>query len=588
MTKSKKILCLALAILMIAGAVFFAVYNKVGKKYDFGKIKDYSKYIKIGEVEGLSFYVDDSEIDAVSADDVSAQIAANLRDLIADDNKNVTDTTAVIGDFDVVYVNFYGTYVDDASVTHVFVSGSRMDKSNPIPLYVSSGTASEYFANELKGKSPNPDAYKLKATGAEGDDSKIDGDDVVYITYSWTRYKYQEGGAEIDEATKETNTSVDSSLVTNELRLKLDEVPAVFPAGFANKIVAKETVGKIDADKLIFNDVEIEGVKYQYQYQVTVNRVIDEFNEIEVPYTFADDATDKDLEGNELKGKNVTFRVVIASFDDVPDFASTVPSNPEDENSEKVSVFFADDQLNFDATSYFTENVKDETAWLALEENAGKTHDDYIAYVGEQYKAYVEKGLTDTYDNNRMTAAAKPMWEKLIGQVTEVNPPKRALKLAKNDLLSQFKYVFNKSTFENAAGKTVSYRTQYGSFKKFMSACYKSDDVIGALDLDNNAAYKKAIEEGKSYGECIDAAANEIVRNKLLIYALYDKLGDAVKVDEATFESERSLMYMYYYYGLSNSILPDSALRESMMFDNVMKYIYDNADVQWDSAGANP
>ena len=42
MTKSKKILCLALAILMIAGAVFFAVYNKVGKKYDFGKIKDYS------------------------------------------------------------------------------------------------------------------------------------------------------------------------------------------------------------------------------------------------------------------------------------------------------------------------------------------------------------------------------------------------------------------------------------------------------------------------------------------------------------------------------------------------------------------
>ena len=316
--------------------------------------------------------------------------------------------------------------------------------------------------------------------------------------------------------------------------------------------------------------------------------MIDEFNGIEVPYTFADDATDKDLEGNELKGKNVTFRVVIASFDDVPDFASTVPSDPEDENSEKVSVFFADDQLNFDATSYFTENVKDETAWLALEENAGKTHDDYIAYVGEQYKAYVEKGLTDTYDNNRMTVAAKPMWEKLLGQVSEVNAPKRALKLAKNDLLSQFKYVFNNATFENAAGKTVSYRTQYGSFKKFMNACYKSEDVIEALDLANNAAYNKAIEDGKSYGECVDAAANEIVRNKLLIYALYNKLGDAVKVDEAAFESERSLMYMYYYYGLSNTVLPDSALRESMMFDNVMKYIYDNADVQWDSAGANP
>ena len=587
MTKSKKILCIALAILMIAGAVFFAVYNKVGKKYDFGKIKDYSKYITIGEVKGLSFYADDGDVAAVTADDVSAKIASNLQALVADDeNKNVTDPTAVIGDFDVVYVNFFGTYVDGANVTHTFVAGSRMNKDNPVPLYVSSGTASEYFANALKGMSPNPDSYKLKATGAEGDDTEIAANNIVYITYSWTRYKYQEGGTEIDEATKETNTSVDSTLVTNELRLKLDEVPAIFPAGFADKIVAKKTVGAIDADQLIFDNVEVEGVNYQYQYQVTVNRVIDEFNAIDVPYTFADDATDKDLEGNDLKGQNVTFHVVIASFDDIPDFTSTFPSDPEDENSEKVSVFFADDKLNFDATSYFTENVKDEDSWLG--ENDGKTHDDYIAYVGEQYKAYIEKGLTDTYDNNRMTVAAKPMWEKIVEQITAVNPPKRALKLAKNDLLSQFKYVFNNTTFEDETGKTVSYRTKYGSFKKFMNACYKSDDVIEALGLDANAAYKKAITDGKSYGECIDAAVNEIVRNKLLIYALYDKLGDEVKIDEATFESERSLMYMYYYYGLSNSILPDSALRESMMFDNVMKVIYDNADVQWESDGANP
>ena len=44
MTKTKKILCIALALLMIAGAVFFAVYNKVGKKYDYGKIKDMIDY----------------------------------------------------------------------------------------------------------------------------------------------------------------------------------------------------------------------------------------------------------------------------------------------------------------------------------------------------------------------------------------------------------------------------------------------------------------------------------------------------------------------------------------------------------------
>lgn len=579
MTKTKKILCIALALLMIAGAVFFAVYNKVGKKYDYGKIKDYSKYITIGEVEGLAFAADDAEVEKPGAENVQAKVAASLRALLADDDKKVTDTAAVIGDYDVVYVNFYGVY-NDGTATHMIVDGSRMDKSNPVALYVSSGADSEYFANDLKGKSPNPDNYTLKA-----DDAVIADNDVVYITYTWVRYKYQEDGVTIDESTKETNTSVNSTLVTRELRLDLSAVPANFPNGFADGIKG-QTVGAA-LDTMTFDNVEIESVKYQYQYTVTINRVIDAFNGFEVDYTFSADATDKDQDGNELKGQNVKFYVVISSFDNVPDYASTFPKDDTAE-AEQVSVFFADDKLNFDATAYFEENVKSEADWLALDENAGKGHDDYIAYVGEQYEAYVEKDLNDTYDDSRMKVAAKPMWEKLLEQVGEVNPPKRALKLAKNDLLSQFKYVFNNATFEDEAGKTVSYRTQYGSFKKFMAACYKSDDVIKALDLGGNAAYKQAIEDGKTYGECVDAAANEIVRNKLLIYALYDKLGDEVKIDEAEFESARSLMYMYYYYGISNTLLPDSSLRESMMFDNVMKYIYDHANVEWATAGENP
>ena len=69
MTKSKKIICIALALLMIAGAIFFAIYNKVGKNYNYAKIKDYSKYITIGDVIGLTFEADDSEIAAVTNDD---------------------------------------------------------------------------------------------------------------------------------------------------------------------------------------------------------------------------------------------------------------------------------------------------------------------------------------------------------------------------------------------------------------------------------------------------------------------------------------------------------------------------------------
>ena len=591
MTKTKKIICIALTIVLIAGAVFFAIYNKVGKTYNYGKIKDYSKYITIGDVLGLSFEADDSQVAAVTEEDINAKVASNLRALMTDDDKNVTDTTAVIGTYDEAYVNFYGTYVDTNAVTHVFVAGSRMDKNNPVVLYVESGTASEYFANSLKGKSPNPDAYTLKATGAEGDDSVIDDDDIVYINYTWVRYRYEEDGVTIKEDSKQTNTAVetDKTRVTTELRLDMANVPDYFPAGFKAELVGK-TVGTLDT--LTFDNVAVdlggeEGVvNFQYQYTVTVNRVIGTFDAIEIPYTFAADATDKDLEGNSLAGLDVVFHVVISYFNDVPDLDTTYPADPSDENSEQISVLFS--KLKFDQTDYYKENVKDEETWLAETDNAGKTHDDYETYLKGQYVAMVEKELTDAYDDSRMNVAAKPMWEALRAQVTEVNAPKRALKLAKSDLESMFKYVFSESTFENAAGKTISYRTQYGSYAKFMAACYKNEDVIKAVGLDTNAAYSKAVEEGKSYSACIDEAAREIVTVKLMIYALSDRIGEDVKVDETAFEEQRSLMYLYYYYGVSKTLLPDAALRESIMFDNVMRYIYDHANVQWASATVAP
>ena len=131
-------------------------------------------------------------------------------------------------------------------------------------------------------------------------------------------------------------------------------------------------------------------------------------------------------------------------------------------------------------------------------------------------------------------------------------------------------------------------RYVYGSFKKFMAACYADADMKKALGLDTNAAYTAAIDAKKSWSECIDEAVKEIVTNKLLIYALSDRFGSAVRVRGSVFETERNNMYLYYYLGYYDSILPDTALRESIMFDNVMKYIYDRANVQWDSDGATP
>lgn len=587
MTKTKKMICIALALLMIAGAVFFAIYNKVGKKYDYAKIKDYSKYITIGNLDGLSFAADDSKISEPTSNDVQAKVGSALRGLLGDDDKKKKEGT--IGTYDAVYVNYYGTYEDaDGNVVY-FLKGDFMDKANPTVFYVNSGTDSKLFGGEtykgqpaigtLNGMSPDPDGYVLKATGAEDDETVIDGDDVVYITYTWVRYPYviDEDGNRVQEDGKdkvgegENNTTVeeDEKRVTDEFRLDLANVPAYFPADFAEKLIGK-TVSSTSY-LLTFEDVNVGDVDYRYDYTVTVKRVVDPTvlsGFVALSYTYAPDATDKDVYGKELKGKTVTFYVSIASFDDAPDLTKDVVMN----------------DIKFAETDYYKNKVQEYDDWKEENENQGKTEADYDRYLVKQYVASIEKSLKDQYDSKRMQAAAKPMWEAIKEQVNVVKFPKKALKLAKSDLLSEFKAVFNNGTFTNAEGKTVSYRTQYGSFKKFMNACYKSSSIAEQLGLDTNAAYQKAVEDGKSYGECIDAAAEEIVTNKLIIYALSDRYGSKVRVRGSVFNSQKNMMYLYYSYGLTNVLLPDSALREGIMFDNVMQYIYNRANVQWASA----
>ena len=609
MTKTRKIICIALVVAMIAAAVFFAIYKKVGNKYDYAKIKDYSKYIKMGDIEGVTFNADDSTLEAPDVEDVRTKVAQTLRSYIEKDedgnNVKVTAADAVIGEFDVVYVNYYGTYFDANNNVIYFTKGVLMDQDKPEAFYVNSGDSSLLFANELAGKSPNPDAYTLKATGAEGDDTAIEAGDVVYITYTWVRYPYvldedgnrvqEEGVDKVDAEAKQNNTQVDTTLVTDNFRLDLANVPAYFPAGFADQLVGK-TVGALDA--MTFEDVAIDDGEggttyYRYEYTVNVKRVIGAFTEINIDYTYPDDSEAKDIFGNELKGKDVTFHVVISYFNDVPTLDATYPESSE-EGAKEISIILHDDKINFDKDSYFTEHdlFDDEEAWIASEPkdedgNAIEaTHENYIRYLQKWYELSVLEELQEDYDAERKEAAAKPMWEAFKALVTEVNAPEKALKVTKSDLYSQFKYIFNNTSFENDAGKTVSYRTQYGSFKKFMKACYNDDTVIQALGLDTNVAYMAAIEAGKSYSECVDDAALEIVTNKLMIYAAYDKLPEDAKYAESEFESQRNLMYFYYYYGLASSILPDSALRESLMFDHLLDYVYSKATVNWSSAEA--
>ena len=195
---------------------------------------------------------------------------------------------------------------------------------------------------------------------------------------------------------------------TTQIRVDLADVQDYFPAGFADQIVGKA------AGSLTFSfDVTEGDDEYRYDYTVSVVRVIETFDYIDVPYTYPADSTVTDLDGKEMKGKDVVFHVVIAYFNDAPDLTATTVM----------------EKLNFASTDYYkTKKVQAEDheenglrSWQEENENKGKTHEDYEKYLVRHYVKMVEEQLNDQYDVKRLKAAAKPMWEELQKQATIVS-----------------------------------------------------------------------------------------------------------------------------------------------------------------------
>jgi hypothetical protein len=79
MTKTKKILTAAVALLLIAAAIFFAIWGRVAKKFDYADL-DYKKYVTVnGSLIGRELKdVDDTALTAPVYDDVLAKLADDL------------------------------------------------------------------------------------------------------------------------------------------------------------------------------------------------------------------------------------------------------------------------------------------------------------------------------------------------------------------------------------------------------------------------------------------------------------------------------------------------------------------------------
>ena len=597
---------------------------------------------------GLSIQnVPDKDLMKPTEDDVLAELADDLyqyREKEVDENgkeKNtyVKYTESEIAVFDAAYVYYFGYYTEGGKILYV-TDGTKMEKTTLLVPGAGSKHSFELkaIADSLLGKKPADSALKLVKPQEGAEDAAVPPQSVVYIDYTWVRYNA--------ENEKAGNSDDDKNLVTDNVRVDLKNLPDIFPAGFGEGIVGK-TIDPEGSFELTFENVsvteEVDGESvtnvYKYVYTVTVNFAINDLDDslnseddgwkpFVVEYTYDAESEAKDLSGNSLAGKTVTFEVVVDYFHNVPDFtaeySNAAADHKHDESEEDdhmESIFTHDKYLNFDASAYFDEHFllveKDwteaksyatyaeyraarideldlfiEESWEGQLNKEHETYDEYLGangvlseedftdavayasfveYMTDAYEAYVLDALNEEYEDARMYLAAKIIWENNILPFVTVTPPERALKLAFEELLDQYEYSYNEGR-DSSTGKI--FREEYKNVGEYIEAVCKDE-------------MKKEEYKADDWRTYLEKVAYENVSHTVLMYYLFELYEDEEGFDYDTVYSElysQNLIYMLYGY------LSTSQLEEAAKFDAVMTYLYEKANVTWESEAtpANP
>lgn len=569
MTKTKKILTVLVGVLLIAAAIFFWVYDALTDSFDYSK--NPGKYVTIDQAKylGISISVDDTKIEMWDDDDVDSAIGAALLPHAVkqetDAKKNQEFKEGVIGQFDQVFLNYVGYYTDGSGNPVYFTDGSAMNLAKLQSYQVGCGYAqAKLFADALVGKNMNEMKYTVvkKAEGATA--AFVPDTAIVYIDFAWDRFTVDAADGSQPDSSSDDDENKD--LVTESVRVDLSN-PTNIPAEVAAALKGAEIGKAIEVDVI----KEVEGVEYRYKYTVKPLWAVDEFTPVTIDYTYPADSKEKDIFGNELKGKSVKFDVVVSYYYDVPDLDAEyyvcdhTSEETHTEACKKESILTHDKYLNFDETDHFgngEDQIKYQDSETWLQNNAGKTHADYIAFLKGEYDKYQERLLQEKYDNERMYAAGDKIWAEIIKNV-KVTYPDLAVKVTYEELKDWCEYNYAEGSFQDANKKTVYYRNEYSTFKAFMA---------GASE------YADEIKGGKTWKEALTDRAREIVHTKLIIYYLYDLLPEENKyTDDDMLDRQNANMWLMYLYGVYDSA------KESLMFDKVLEYLYEEAEVTWAS-----
>jgi hypothetical protein len=167
----KRILCLVLAVVIAAAAIFFAVYNKYGTSYDYAD-KDMSKYVSMitdkAFVEGL--FDGSVTLKEASAEDIQYAIAAAFLEKNADE---YLATEGTFGLYDTLLCNYEITLEDK-----VISIASKLDPASPTKVQLGADDDFSRLMAALKDKDIADNSYVTFTSG------KVLANDILYIDYT--------------------------------------------------------------------------------------------------------------------------------------------------------------------------------------------------------------------------------------------------------------------------------------------------------------------------------------------------------------------------------------------------------------------
>ncbi len=173
----KRVLCIVLAVIVIASAVFFTIYNKYGNSYDYAE-KDMSKYVPMITDKAFVEALYDGSVTLKEIEDypeeVQYAIAAAFYDKNSDSNKK---TSGEFGLYDTLNVNYFITTVIDGQ-TKVISLPKKMDVTNPTKVQIGADDVLARVMAALEGKSMSDTAFTTFTTG------KLQAGDILYVDYT--------------------------------------------------------------------------------------------------------------------------------------------------------------------------------------------------------------------------------------------------------------------------------------------------------------------------------------------------------------------------------------------------------------------